>query len=113
MCSILEMIKKIYLGCVEAFCNKDKTPRVIRIAHTPEMTLWDRLAAEGKYDLIDKLRKTEQGEPGYRTVIIPEGGWSESADTNDAILQWLKSLRVNVWSPEQEVSDLEKTLSVG
>ena len=74
--------------------------------------MWDRLAAEGKYDLISKLRKTEKGEPGYRTVIIPERGWSEDAETNDAILKWLKSLRVNVWSPTQETEELQKALRI-
>jgi len=110
MYPIMERIKKIYLACVEAFRGRDRALQTIRITHKKEATVWDMLAAEGQYDLISKLHKTERGEPGYRTVIIPKGGWSESAETNDAILQWLKKLKVNVWSPTQEAVELKRAL---
>jgi len=110
MYPIMERIKKIYLSCVEVFCGRDRVMKIIHIKYPIGSTVWDLLAAEGKYDLISKLHKIEQGEPGYSTVIIPQGGWSESADTNDAILLWLKKLNINVWSPTQEVVDLKRAL---
>jgi hypothetical protein len=87
--------------------------QTIRILHTPEKTVWDMLAADGKYDLIRRLQRVERGEPGYGTMIVPEGGWSRDPGTNDRVLCWLKDHRVNVWSPAQEIAELEQSLQIG
>jgi hypothetical protein len=113
MCSIIETIKKVYLYCVDVICGKDRVMQTIRISHTPEKTVWDMLAADGKYDLIRRLQRVERGEPGYGTMIIPEGGWSRDPGTNDRVLCWLKDRHVNVWSPTQEIAELEQSLQIG
>lgn len=113
MCSILETVKKIYLHCVDIICGKDRVMKVIRVSHAPEKTVWDIIASEGKYDLIHRLQRVECGEPGYGTMIVPEGGWSNNAETNNRVINWLKDHRVNVWSPTQEIEELEQALQIG
>ena len=39
--------------------------------------LWAILALEGNFELINKLRRAEAGEPGFGTVVIMEKGFSE------------------------------------
>jgi hypothetical protein len=105
MCSILERIKRIYLSCVEAF-SKDPSRRALY----ESKTVWDLLAAEGNHPLIATLRRVEQKEPGYQTVIIPERGWSTNKEIDDAVNDWLKTQGVNAWSPSQEITELERSL---
>jgi hypothetical protein len=107
MCSILERIKQIFLSCVEAVREKEEP---YRRAQYRVKTVWDRLAAENKHELIAKLRRVENGKAGYGTIIVPAGGWSKNESTTDAVMAWLKVRDINVYSPAKEIVELEQAL---
>lgn len=107
--SLPDYIKKIFIMCYDAL-REDGTA-IHHIRHYPPKTIWDRLTAEGDHALIDMLRRVERKDPGYTTVILPDGGWSTQQSTNNAILQWLQEQHINVWSPAQEILELEGALS--
>jgi hypothetical protein len=67
-----------------------------RRAHYRPVSLWDRLAAEGKWSLIDELRMVEDGVGGYGTIVCPATGFSDNDVTHNAVIDWLKPKKVNV-----------------
>lgn len=79
----------------------------------PTSTLWEKLAMEGKFDLIEKLRRVEVGEAGYGTVIVPPEGFSERDEVHNLVLDWLDEQGVNVLNVGLEVARLQKALSAG
>lgn len=62
----------------------------------PTELLWERLATEGNFKLIRKLRRVEMGEPGFGTIVVPKEGFSESDDTHNLVLEWLEERDINV-----------------
>jgi len=59
-------------------------------------TLWNRLFAEGKIELTNKLRKVELQEPGYGTIVMPDEGFSESDATHNLVVDFLDAHNVNI-----------------
>ena len=76
----------------------------------PTATLWERLAMEGKFDLIEKLRRVEKSEDGYSTLVVPPEGFSESDQTHNIVLDWLEERGVNVLNVGLEKARLEHAL---
>ena len=74
---------------------------------------WTALVAEGNHDLIAKLKRAVDGEPGFGTIIVDEKGFSENDDTHNAVLDWLKDKGVNILDVPFEVGNLELALSKG
>lgn len=108
MSGLLERIKQIYLGCVEALREKE-SPTLTKRCYRAQ-TVWDMLAAENNHDLINKLRHCERRDPGYETIIIPDKGWSKNEETNDAVMTWLRLHDINVYSVSKEIEALSNTL---
>jgi len=73
-------------------------------------TVWDRLASDGNFELISKLQMVEKGYPGYGTVVVPAGGFSEDDDTHNAVLDWLRGHHINVLNPGLLITKLERAL---
>ncbi len=72
--------------------------------------IWRRLACEGKFDVIELLKRVEKEEGGYGTIIIPSGGFSNDEITNRLIIMWLEKKDVNVYSVEEEIKEYEEAL---
>jgi len=75
-----------------------------------ESDLWVRLTLEGRFDLIDKLNRVENKEPGYGTVIVPQEGFSSDDGTHNLVIDWLNTHGINVLNVGFEVSRLENSL---
>lgn len=75
-----------------------------------EEAIWTALALEGNNELLRKLHRIENKEPGFGTVIVPRYGFSQNDETHNMILRWLKGKGVNVWSPLNEIANLEYAL---
>lgn len=76
----------------------------------PTSELWEVLAQEGKFELIDRLRRVEMGEDGYHTIVVPKKGFSENDKTHNLVLDWLEEHRVNVMNIRKEVFILKEAL---
>lgn len=76
----------------------------------PTMVLWERLAEEGNFELIEKLRRVEKREPGYGTIVVPYEGFSEDDETHNLVLDWLEEHRVNILNIGLERARLEQAL---
>jgi len=76
----------------------------------PTFTLWEKLALEGNFKLIEKLRKVERGELGYGTIVVPEKGFSESDKTHNTVLNWLEERNINILNPGLEKARLKYAL---
>ena len=72
--------------------------------------LWERLAAEGKFELINKLRRVEQKEPGYGTIVVPKTGFSDDDKTHNLVLDWLECQGVNIMNTRIEIARLKNAL---
>lgn len=75
-----------------------------------KQALWDRLVAEGKFDLIERLQRAERGEPGFRTIVVPEEGFSVVDETHNEVLRWLMAHRINVCNPGLLIARMERAL---
>lgn len=76
----------------------------------PTSTLWEKLALERNFELINKLRRVELGESGYGTVIVSSEGFSERDDLHNLVLDWLEEQNVNVLNVGLERARLEMAL---
>jgi len=76
-------------------------------------SLWDRLVAEGKFDLIERLQYAERREPGFRTIVVPEEGFSDVDATHNEVLRWFKANRINVCNPGLLIARMELALHPG
>jgi len=73
----------------EAAARLNKTlPAHLRVTYDPQ-ALWDRLAGEGRWDVITTLRHVEEETPGYGTVVVPELGFSEDDVTHNMVVDYL------------------------
>jgi hypothetical protein len=77
-----------------------------RRAYFRPVSLWDRLAAECNWPLIEKLRMVEDGVGGYGTIVCPATGFSENDETHNAVIDWLKAKKVNVLCPDSIIKRL-------
>lgn len=78
----------------------------------PTFSLWEKLALDGKFELITLLRRVEMKEPGYGTVVVPHEGFSERDDIHNLVLDWLVEHDVNVLNVGLEVACLERALNL-
>jgi hypothetical protein len=76
----------------------------------PTTALWERLAEEGNFELIEKLRRVEKGELGYGTIVVPHDGFSEEDETHNLVLDWLEEHGVNILNVGLEKARLEQAL---
>lgn len=83
---------------------------IIKLKPNKASSVWLLLATEGRLDTINLLKKVERKEKGYRTLIIPKNGYSSNLATHIAVLKWLRTKKVNVYSPKREISELTETL---
>ena len=72
--------------------------------------LWDLLAAEGNFDLINKLQHVELEEDGFRTIIIPDIGFSDNDETHNLVVEWLKGRCRAVYNVGCEIERLKRSL---
>jgi hypothetical protein len=75
------------------------------------MDLWLQLTTEGKFDLIRKLGRVENREPGYGTIIVPSEGFSDRDETHNMVLDWLKAHNINILNVGLEKRCLELALN--
>lgn len=87
----------------------DHGPEVPRACYQP-VNLWDRLAAEGNWPLIEKLRMVEEEVGGYGTVVCPPKGFSDNDETHNAVVDWLQLRNVNVVCPDSLIKRLFMSL---
>lgn len=80
-----------------------------RIQFEPK-SLWDKLAGEGNYTLIDKLKHVENNDPGFGTIVVPKKGFSEKDDTHNDVLKWLKEQNINILNVGLSVARMEQAL---
>jgi len=64
--------------------------------------LWSRLALEGKFTLINNLRRAELHEPGYCSIAVTKEGFSEDDETHNMVLRFLKKNNINILNPALE-----------
>lgn len=76
-------------------------------------SLWDRLAEERNFKLIETLRRIELKEAGYGTLIVPPKGFSENDETHNLVLNWLEQQEVNILNVGLETARLEYALRKG
>jgi hypothetical protein len=72
--------------------------------------LWILLIKNDKIDLIKTLQRVENKEPGYGSIIVPDGGFIEDEKINDMILSWLRERDVNIIDVKEEIKSLENSL---
>lgn len=72
--------------------------------------VWTRLAAEGRFQLIERLRHAELGHAGYGTIVVPKEGFSDDDTTHNAVLDWLSEHQINVMNVGLEIARLERAL---
>jgi hypothetical protein len=77
------------------------------------MDPWQALVEEGNHDLISKLKRAVDGEPGFGTIVVDRKGFSENDDTHNAVLGWLKEKGINVLDVPFEIGNLEVALLKG
>jgi len=75
--------------------------------------LWEILAADGKFELIDKLRRVELREPGYGTIVVPKEGFSDNDEIHNIVLDWLEEQNVNILNVNLEIARLKRALKEG
>ena len=68
--------------------------------------LWTRLASEGNFDLINKLHRAEQHEPGFETIVVKKEGFSDNDTTHNMVLQFLRERKINIVNPILEKARL-------
>lgn len=90
----------------ETLTNPETLPETLTTDQDP----WILLAAEGNDKTLRLLQKVEQKQPGYSTIIIGPNGFSENDDTHNAVLNWLRDRNVMVYSPQNEIYHLNKSL---
>jgi hypothetical protein len=71
--------------------------------------LWQALWLEGNYKLIETLRLAEIGD--FKTVIIPDEGFSTNMCLHYLVLDWLDTHHINTLSVSSEVKELERACS--
>lgn len=76
----------------------------------PPSSVWDKIASEGNFDLIRKLRRVELKEEGFRTIVVPKEGFSDNIYTHNAIIDWLHDHDINVLNPLHEIANMEYAL---
>ena len=103
----LESIKRTYLKASKALKGGVMGKRTRYVPRT----VWDLLAAEGNYALINTLKMVERRETGYGTMIIPVGGYSKDPETHKAVVRWLEShCEHTSYSPVLEAREMEEAL---
>ena len=73
--------------------------------------LWLTLVYEGKFELIEKLRKAELHEEGYETIVVTKEGFSENDWAHNMVIRWLKRHKVHVLDVMYEIGNLEVAAS--
>lgn len=102
-----EMIKELFEDFLKIMCNIKKKKHV---SLGPE-NIWELLASENKHDLIALLHKVEKKEPGYSSIIIPDGGFSKYTSTHKAVIRFLKKHKVNFLNVKNEKRHLDSSLN--
>jgi hypothetical protein len=97
-----DRLRKALLRMLQDLDEESPTRRAV---YHP-LNLWDRLIAEGNFELINKLHMVERGVGGYGTVICPTHGFSENDVTHNAVIDWLKSKKVNILCVDSMVKRL-------
>ena len=69
--------------------------------------LWLALALEGKFDLISRLQKAFNKEPGFGTIAINREGFSENTHTHNLVVRGLRRHGVNILDVMFEIGNLE------
>lgn len=75
----------------------------------PELdgALWAALASEGKFELIERLRRALLREPGYGTIVVTKEGFSENDHTHNLVIRWLKAHKIHTMNVIYEVEHLK------
>jgi hypothetical protein len=100
----LRKVKELFLRFLRDHPELGGIPKTMRVTTRP--TVWELLVLEKNFELIEKLKKVEDKEAGYGTIVVPRGGFSSNPETHLAVLAWLKSRRVNVLDVSREIEDL-------
>ena len=72
--------------------------------------LWSRLAVEGRFELIKRLRRAERHEPGFTTLVVRKEGFSDIDETHNLVLKYLRQIGANVFNPGMEIARLNSAL---
>ena len=72
--------------------------------------LWSRLTGEGRFELIKRLRRAEDREPGFTTVVVRAEGFSDDDVTHNLVLKYLRQLGVNIFNPGLLTARLKRAL---
>lgn len=81
-----------------------------RLEGHPTFHLWECLVLEGEHELVNKLRQVETGIEGFRTIIVPPGGFCQNEVLNQIVTDWLKERNVNIVNVEVEILELQHAL---
>jgi len=73
---------------------------------------WTDLVSEGNFELINKLQRVENKEPGYGTIVVTKEGFSSNDRTHNKVLKWLQEKNVNILNPENEIANLKFSLGI-
>ena len=72
--------------------------------------LWITLALEGNTDLLSKLHRAENKEPGFSIIVVPKNGFSENDETHNAVIEWLQSHEILALNPRVEAARMKVAL---
>ncbi len=72
--------------------------------------LWSRLALEGKSALIKRIRRAENREPGFTTLVVRKEGFSDDDETHNLVLKYLRRIGAFVFNPGMETARLKQAL---
>lgn len=86
-------------------------PPDYRVSYSPR-NLWDRLATEGRHDLITTLRHVELNTPGYGTIIVPPEGYSQDDTTHNMVLDYLNHHHINILNVQLTIEKLTRALRI-
>jgi len=73
---------------------------------------WTDLASEGRFDLIERLRRAEVRESGYGTIIVTKEGFSPNDATHNKVLAWLRYKDIRYINPINEIANLRESLGL-
>jgi hypothetical protein len=99
-----------YLRSIGLFSRDVKPNEEPKKATISSEQLWQLLIEDGKHDLVKILQHVENKDPGYGSIVVNQGGFSEKDSIHNMVLDWLRERNVNIINVAQNISELEDSL---
>jgi hypothetical protein len=71
--------------------------------------LWEALVLDGNFSLIQKLHSAEINFPGYATIVVPFGGFSDNDRIHNMVLDWCKEHHIRTFNVNRHIALLEQS----